>query len=334
MQVIEEIRASLHDILARNDNSYLIGEDIGAPTGGAFGVCRGLSTEFRGRVISTPISELGLSGFAAGLALSGSTVVSEFMFSDFITLGMDPIVNFAAKVSSGMFGSNLPMRWIIRCPSGGYRGYGATHSQSFQKLLMGWPGIFVFEASRFTRTDETFSRMLSTRSPCVFFEEKTLYAARTIAYGSVLGDLFEVTQLEPGGGAALISLVDHPVADCLIVAHGGIADLALEAMRVAAMEMDIVCTLIVPTRLFPLEEGLVELAVQHRAIVVVEESTPGCGLASEVAMNVLSHPTRDPNLRFASVTSESRPIPASIAAERQVLVSAEDVVAAIQGVCS
>ncbi len=89
--------AALRSLLQENNDVILMGEDIVDPYGGAFKVTRGLSTDFPGRVLSTPISESAITGIAAGLALSGMRPIVEIMFGDFITLSFDQLVNHAAK---------------------------------------------------------------------------------------------------------------------------------------------------------------------------------------------------------------------------------------------
>src|SRR3954447_13535215 len=130
-RIVEELNTALHRVMA-DTGAYLLGEDIADPYGGAFRATQGLSTAFPQRVLSTPISENAIFGVAAGLALSGETVIVEVMFGDFLALAFDQILNFITK-SVSMYGRHTPMRVVVRCPVGGGRGYGPTHSQSMQK---------------------------------------------------------------------------------------------------------------------------------------------------------------------------------------------------------
>ena len=88
-----------------------------------------------------PISEAGIVGCAIGLALAGLRPVTEIMFADFITLAMDQIFNHAVKFPGMFEGVSVPL--VIRTPSGGRRGYGPTHSQSPENLMMAVPGLTV-----------------------------------------------------------------------------------------------------------------------------------------------------------------------------------------------
>ena len=139
------VRSSLNDalrrMLTRDERVILLGEDLHDPYGGAFKVTAGLSTEFAGRVISTPIGEAGLVGASIGLALAGYRPVAEIMFADFITLAMDQIYNHAVKFPGMFDGVHVPL--VVRTPSGGRRGYGPTHSQSPENLMTAVPGLTV-----------------------------------------------------------------------------------------------------------------------------------------------------------------------------------------------
>ncbi len=137
-RVSEHLNEALASLMAQHERLHLLGEDLVDPYGGAFKISRGLSSRFPGRVLSTPISESGLIGVANGLALAGCPVIAELMFGDFIGLAFDQLLNFAAK-SVTMFGRPVPLRVVVRCPVGGHRGYGPTHSQSPQKHLIGIP---------------------------------------------------------------------------------------------------------------------------------------------------------------------------------------------------
>ena len=122
----EAIREAISEEMANNKNVIFLGEDIGL-YGGAFGVSSGLLRKFgKDRIIETPISENSFVGVAIGAAMTGFKPIVEIMFMDFITLAMDQIVNYAAKVHY-MYGGQLNVPITIRTPAGAGRGYGASH---------------------------------------------------------------------------------------------------------------------------------------------------------------------------------------------------------------
>ena len=103
--------------------------------GGAFKISKNLTNIFRNKIFSTPVSEAGMVGIGNGLTLNGFNVVIEIMFGDFITLCTDQIVNHSIKFSD-MYNLLDKKSLILRTPMGGNRGYGPTHSQSLEKILI------------------------------------------------------------------------------------------------------------------------------------------------------------------------------------------------------
>ena len=140
------LNEALHELFATREDVYLLGEDVLDPYGGAFKVARGLSDRWPERVLTTPVSEASLFGLAAGMAIRGYRPILEIMFGDFIALGFDQIVNGISKFRE-MYDDQVTVPLVVRTPMGGGRGYGPTHSQSLEKLLLGVPNIVVVAAS-------------------------------------------------------------------------------------------------------------------------------------------------------------------------------------------
>ncbi|MFI6903436.1 alpha-ketoacid dehydrogenase subunit beta [Nonomuraea sp. NPDC050394] len=269
MRVAENLNTALHTLMDTRQDLYLLGEDVLDPYGGAFKVTRGLSTRHPGRVLTTPISESAITGVAAGLALCGDSAIVEVMFGDFAALAFDQLLNFASK-SVSMYGSRVPMRMIVRCPVGGGRGYGPTHSQSLQKHFVGIPGLALYEMSHLHDNLAVLQEMLAREEPCVLFEDKVLYTRP-------MHTVRPPFTVENTGGVARVFLDTRP--DCVIVAPGGMAHRALAAMHSLLMEEEISCTLLVPSRLYPFDVDVP--AAPH--VFVVEESTAGGTWGAEVA---------------------------------------------------
>ncbi|MGV9328726.1 alpha-ketoacid dehydrogenase subunit beta [Streptosporangium sandarakinum] len=312
-RVSEHLNHALHDLMETDPDVHLLGEDVSDPYGGAFKVTRGLSTRFGDRVRSTPLSEGAIAGVGAGLALAGRKAIVEIMFADFVALAFDQIVNFAAK-STAMYGRPVPIPLVVRCPSGGNRGYGPTHSQSPQKHFIGVPGLSLFEMTPFHDAGELFARMFALGRPCLFFEDKVLYTRRMYE-GGVVDDLF---RYEVTGDVARVRLDGVAEPDCAIVVHGGMVHRALDAMRVLLLEDDIACELLVPARLHPLPElpGL----ERARHVCVVEDGSEGGTWGAEVAR--VLHPRLWSSLHrpITLLSAADSVIPAAPHLEREVLV--------------
>ena len=143
---LEAVREAMSIEMRKNDDVFLMGEDIGV-YGGAFGVSRGMIEEFGpDRIRNTPISEAGIAGAAVGSALTGMRPIMELHFSDFITIALDQIVNQAAKLRY-MYGGKGKVPMVVRTPSGSGTGAAAQHSQSLEAWVTHIPGLKVVQPS-------------------------------------------------------------------------------------------------------------------------------------------------------------------------------------------
>lgn len=280
---LPNVRAALNDalrqLLATDPEVILVGEDLHDPYGGAFKVTAGLSEQFKGRVISTPISEAGITGAGIGLAMAGKKPIVEIMFADFLTLCMDQIYNHAVKFPGMFEDTSVPL--IIRTPCGGRRGYGPTHSQSLENLFVSVPGLTVLYGSH--RHD--LGRLLVNASqrwdnPTLFLEHKLLYGEKQDA-----GDYVEV---EPDGGdmgAVLFPTLrngsDDP--DVTLLSYGGMLPVTEKAARILSDEEELSVEIVAPALLAPLpRETLLRLLMDRPRILVVEEAHHHFGFSAEI----------------------------------------------------
>ncbi|GIE29375.1 pyruvate dehydrogenase [Actinoplanes italicus] len=327
-RVSENLNRALHAMLEKDPRVWMIGEDVSDPYGGAFKITKGLSGRFPDQVVSTPISEAGIVGLAGGLALSGERPIVEIMFGDFVALAFDPILNLLSK-SVGMYGRRVPMRTVVRCPVGGNRGYGPTHSQSPQKHLIGIPHLNLYELSPFHDCSALFGRMLAAGEPAVLFENKILYTERMYA-DSTVDDLFSYDFPASSDGCARVFLGSPDAADVVVIAPGGLTGRVLDAARRLFLEHEIVCLILVPVQLYPFDASSLPPAIAGAGrIVVVEEGTAGGGWGAEVAACL--YPRLWGRLRapIRLVTSADRVIPAARHLEDEVLVQADTVYDAV-----
>jgi pyruvate/2-oxoglutarate/acetoin dehydrogenase E1 component len=273
-RVAENLNRALAGLLDEDPRVHVLGEDVVDPYGGAFKVTRGLSTRHPDRVLSTPISEGAIVGVGGGLALAGETAIVEMMFSDFVTLAFDQIVNFASK-SVAMYGRRVPMRLVVRCATGGNRQYGPTHSQSLQKHFVGVPGLGLYELSPFHDSRALLDRILASGEPALLFEDKVLYAQRTHRDG-VVDDLFGFELVRETDPVARVFVDTSEDPDCVVIAPGGVCGRALAAARDLLLEDEIACQILVPSRLHPFDvEPLLGLLARARHVCIIEESTAG-----------------------------------------------------------
>ena len=142
MTYAEGIREGMSVKMRENPDVFLFGEDVGK-FGGCFGVSAGMFDEFgEMRVRDTPISEGVIIGAAVGSAACGLRPIAELMFVDFLTVGMDQLVNQAAKMRY-MFGGKIKLPMVVRLPGGGGASAAAQHSQSLEAWVAHVPGLKV-----------------------------------------------------------------------------------------------------------------------------------------------------------------------------------------------
>jgi 2-oxoisovalerate dehydrogenase E1 component len=306
------LNAALRRLLTTHPEVIVLGEDLHDPYGGAFKVTAGLSSDFPGRVISTPISEAGVAGAAIGLALAGYRPIAEVMFADFLTLAMDQLYNHAVKFP-GMF-EDMQVPMVIRTPSGGRRGYGPTHSQSPEHLMTAVPGLTVVFPSH--RHDA--GRLLEAASiewgfPVVFFEHKLLYGAAQSP-----GDYEILPPADSDPGASLFPTLVRRQADpdLTIVAYGGMLPVVEQAASALAEE-DLMVEIVAPSLLQPLpKHTLTDVLIDRNRVAVIEESPLGPGFGSELAATLLERGFRG---RLTRLAPSPVPIPAARSLESSIL---------------
>ena len=170
----EAVREAMVEEMRRDEDIIFLGEDIGI-YGGGFGVSVGMIEEFGPeRILETPISEAAIAGCAAGAAATGLRTIMEIMFSDFITIAMDVIVNQAAKMRY-MFGAKAQVPMVVRCPGGSGTGAAAQHSQSLEAWMCHIPGVKVVAPSTPADAKGLLKAAIRDNNPVIFYENKLLY---------------------------------------------------------------------------------------------------------------------------------------------------------------
>lgn len=311
--VRQSINAALRRLLETIPEALLLGEDLHDPYGGAFKVTQGLSTDFPGRVISTPISEAGVTGASIGLALAGYKPVMEVMFADFLTLCMDQIYNHAVKFP-GMF-RDMAVPLVIRAPCGGRRGYGATHSQSPEHLFASVPGLtVVYGSHRHDVGRLLIDATLRWAYPVLFLEHKLLYGEKQDP-----ADYVELPVAAADVAAALFPTLrrgdDDP--DITLLTYGGMLLVVEAAAKRLTDEEELAVEIVVPSLLAPLPKGtLIGHLLTRKCIVMVEESHHQYGVSAEIAACLLERGYGGKVLRIGA---PPLPIASARSLERQIL---------------
>ncbi|MCQ8180657.1 thiamine pyrophosphate-dependent enzyme [Methylomonas sp. SURF-1] len=281
--VRQAINSALRHLLGSDKRILVIGEDLHDPYGGAFKVTQGLSTDFPGRVISTPISEAGITGAAIGLALDGYLPIVEIMFADFLTLCMDQLLNHAVKFP-GMF-PDVSVPLVIRTPCGGRRGYGPTHSQSPEHLFTAVPGLtVVYPSHRHDVAGLLSNAVQRWPYPALFLEHKLLYGEKL--------DSADYTAIPAADDVAVALFptlrrgAGEP--DVTLVAYGGMLPIAETVAQRLESEEELAVEIVAPALLSPLPRAsMIGHLLERPIVVIVEESHHDFGVSAEIAAALL-----------------------------------------------
>src|SRR5690242_9956455 len=173
----EAVRDALSQAMRRDENVFVMGEDI-AEMGGSMGVTAGMLDEFGPeRIRNTPISEMAIVGAGIGAAMQGMRPVVEVMYEDFLTVSMEQIVNQAAK-HRYMSGGQLKVPLTIRTQGGAGWSPGAQHAQQLEGWFIHVPGLKVVFASTPSDVRGLLTSAIYDDNPVVFFEHRTLYGIK------------------------------------------------------------------------------------------------------------------------------------------------------------
>ena len=269
----EAIREALTEEMERQPGMVILGEDI-LPGGGSFGVHLGMGERFGDRIFECPISEAAIVGTALGAALAGGPAVAEIMYSDFMAVCMDEIVNQAAKIRY-MTGGQARVPFVVRSPIGMTKGVAAQHSQSLEAWFAHIPGLRVAMPSTPADAKGLLKSALRGEDPVVFLEPKLLYGTK----GPVSDD---PDLLVPFGLAA----VAREGSDLTIVATGLMVSRAQEAAT-RLQESGVSVEIIDPRTVSPIDWETIFASVDKTGrVMVVNEATLVCSVASEIAATI------------------------------------------------
>jgi len=314
---LQALNEALRLEMERDENVFIIGEDVGQ-FGGCFGVTQGLFNTFgEGRVMDTPITESVIVGAAAGAAASGLRPVAELMFVDFIGVSLDQLFNQAAKMRF-MFGGKATVPMVLRMPQGAGIGAAAQHSQSLEAWFMHIPGIKVVIPSTPYDAKGLLISAIRDDNPVVFLEHKMLYG--------VTGEAPDESYVIEFGKAD----VKREGADVTVVATSLMVHTALAAAEVLAKD-GISVEVVDPRCLQPLDaETILESVKKTHALVVAHEAVTFAGPGAEIAAMVAEHALDFLDAPIKRVGAPFVPVPFSPPLEQAYIPGVDDIVAAVK----
>jgi pyruvate dehydrogenase E1 component beta subunit len=321
MTVREALRDGMAEEMRRDENVFLMGEEV-AQYQGAYKVSQGLLEEFGDRrVIDTPITEQGFAGLGVGAAYHGLRPIVEFMTFNFAMQAIDQIINSAAKTLY-MSGGQMDVPIVFRGPNGAASRVAAQHSQCYASWYGHCPGLKVVAPYSAADAKGLIKSAIRDPNPVIVLENELLY-----------GSSFDVPDDEdvtvPIGKAKVVRAGD----DVTITAFSLMVGKALEAAEMLSAE-GIEAEVIDLRSIRPLDTATVVDSVKRtNRIVSVEEGWPFAGIGAEIGMRMMEDAFDYLDAPVVRVTGEDVPMPYAANLEKLALPQAERIVEAAKRVC-
>jgi len=319
IQFREAIQQAMSEEMRKDESVYLMGEEV-AEYNGAYKASKGMLDEFGPeRVIDTPISELGFSGIAIGSAMIGNRPIVEYMTFNFALVGIDQIINNAAKLrqmSGGQF--NIPI--VFRGPTGSAGQLGATHSQAFESWFANCPGLKVVIPSNPYDAKGLLKSAIRDNDPVIFMESEQMYGDK--------GEVPEEEYIIPIG----VADIKREGTDVTIVSFGKIIKEAYKAADLLEKE-NISCEIIDLRTVKPLDYEMILKSVKKtNRLVILEEAWPFGNVSTEITYHVQMHAFDYLDAPIIKINTADTPAPYSPELLKEWLPNSNDVVKAVKKV--
>jgi pyruvate dehydrogenase E1 component beta subunit len=268
IQFRQAIAQAMTEEMRRDETIYLMGEEV-AEYNGAYKASKGMLDEFgEKRVIDTPISELGFAGIGVGSTMTGNRPIIEFMTFNFALVGIDQIINNAAKIRQ-MSGGQFPCPIVFRGPTASAGQLAATHSQAFESWYANCPGLKVIVPSNPYDAKGLLKAAIRDNDPVIFMESEQMYGDK--------GEVPEDEYILPIG----VADIKRKGTDVTIVSFGKIIKEAYKAADVLAEE-GIECEIIDLRTIRPMDHDAIMTSVKKtNRLVILEEAWPFGNVATE-----------------------------------------------------
>lgn len=309
------IRSALSDALAEDHRVFLAGVDVAG--GNVFGLTKGLSDLYPGRVLDTPISETAVVGLAVGASMAGMRPVVEIMYLDFIGVCLDQIMNQAAKLRY-MTGGGATLPLVIRTQFGSGRSSGSQHSQSLEALLAHIPGLRVVMPSTAADAYGLLRASIDEEGPVVFIEHRLLYERQSP--GPLPGERIPL-------GKARVARVG---TDATIVAWSRMVSDALKAAEVLAVE-GIDVEVIDLRTISPLDKAAVlESLAKTNRLLIAHDAVQDFGVGAELAALAVNEGFWSLDAPVLRVGAAATPCPYAPSLEQDWLPSIDQIVSGVR----
>tara|TARA_B100000767_G_scaffold265165_1_gene280902 strand:- start:242 stop:1225 length:984 start_codon:yes stop_codon:yes gene_type:complete len=319
LQFRQAICEAMSEEMRRDESIYLMGEEV-AEYNGAYKASKGMLDEFgEKRVIDTPISELGFAGIGVGSTMTGNRPIIEFMTFNFALVGIDQIINNAAKIRQ-MSGGQFPCPIVFRGPTASAGQLAATHSQAFESWYANCPGLKVIVPSNPYDAKGLLKAAIRDNDPVIFMESEQMYGDK--------GEVPEEDYVLPIGVADIKRAGDNVT----VVSFGKIIKEAYKAAD-ALKEEGISCEIIDLRTIRPLDIKSIFTSVKKtNRLVILEESWPFGNISTEITYQVQNEMFDYLDAPIQKINTADTPAPFSPVLFKEWLPNSEDVIAAVKKV--
>ncbi len=315
---IDALREGMREELLRDNDVFMLGEDIGT-YGGAFRATAGFLQEFgRPRILDTPLSETAILGAAVGAAMMGLRPVAEMQFADFIVNGFNMLVNFAAKVHY-RWGPSVPM--VVRLPTGGGTRGGPFHATNAEAWFTRVPGLKVVCPATVRDAKGLIKAAIRDDNPVLYFEHKYLYRR-------LKDNIPEDEEILTPLGQARIARAGE---DVTVVTYGSMVHHAEDVAETLAEQDGIDAEILDLRSLTPLDEqAIFDSAKKTNRVVVLHEDTKTGGFGGEIAARIAEFCFEHLDAPIKRVASLDTPVPHAPQLEDAFMPMPDDIAAAVR----
>ena len=319
IQFREAICEAMSEEMRLDESIYLMGEEV-AEYNGAYKASKGMLDEFGDkRVIDTPISELGFAGIGVGSTMTGNRPIIEFMTFNFALVGIDQIINNAAKIRQ-MSGGQFPCPIVFRGPTGSAGQLAATHSQAFESWYANCPGLKVIVPSNPYDAKGLLKSAIRDNDPVIFMESEQMYGDK--------GEVPEEEYLIPIGKAE----IKVSGKDVTLVSFGKIlkqAQIAVDKLKEEGIEVELIDL----RTIRPLDvDAILESVKKTNRLVILEESWPFGNISTEITYQVQNQIFDYLDAPIEKINTADTPAPYSPVLLAEWLPNSEDVIKSIKKV--
>ena len=319
IQFREAICEAMSEEMRLDESVFLMGEEV-AEYNGAYKASKGMLDEFgEKRVIDTPISELGFAGIGVGSTMTGNRPIIEFMTFNFALVGIDQIINNAAKIRQ-MSGGQFPCPIVFRGPTGSAGQLAATHSQAFESWYANCPGLKVIVPSNPYDAKGLLKSAIRDNDPVIFMESEQMYGDK--------GEVPEEEYLIPIGKAE----VKIPGKDVTLVSFGKIfkqAQIAVDELKNEGIEVELIDL----RTIRPLDiDTILESVKKTNRLVILEESWPFGNISTEITYQVQNQIFDYLDAPIEKINTADTPAPYSPVLLAEWLPNSDDVIKSVKKV--